>query len=101
MLNCFVIINLADKTTEDVFNGVNSKDARRIPQIIWRVAVRKLDMVNAAHDLKDLRIPPANRLEFLKWKWSGYYSIRINDQFRVVFRWIDGNAHDVLITDYH
>ena len=96
-----MIINFADKTTEDLFNGVNSKVARRIPQIIWKVAVRKLDMINAAHDLKDLRVPPANRLELLKGKWSGYHSIRINDQFRIVFRWIDGNSHDVLITDYH
>jgi len=96
-----VIINFADKTTEHLFNGVNSKVARRIPQIIWKVAVRKLDMINAAHELKDLRIPPANRLELLKGKWSGYYSIRINDQFRIVFRWVDGNSHYVLVTDYH
>jgi proteic killer suppression protein len=96
-----VIINFADKATEDVFNGIISKAARRIPLNIWPVVVRKLDMINAAHDLKDLRVPPANRLELLKGKWSGHYSIRINDQYRIVFRWIDGNSHHVLIVDYH
>ena len=96
-----MIINFADKATEDIFNGVSSKAARQIPETIWNLAGRKLDMVNAAHELKDLRVPPANLLESLKGKWSGHYSIRINDQFRVVFRWVDGNACDVLITDYH
>jgi proteic killer suppression protein len=96
-----VILNFADKTTEDIFNGLDSKSARRIPQIVWPVAGRKLDMINAASDLRDLRIPPANRLEALKGKWSGYYSVRINEQFRIVFQWIDGNAKNVQITDYH
>ena len=96
-----MILDFADKTTEDIYDGVDSKAARRIPQTVWTVAVRKLDMLNAASDLRDLRVPPANRLEALKGKWSGYQSIRINDQYRIVFRWIDGNAKDVLITDYH
>ena len=100
-LNSLVIIDFADKATEDIFNGLGSKAARRIPETIWSVAARKLDMLNAAHDLRDLRIPPANRLEQLKGKWTGYHSIRINDQFRVVFRWADGNASGVLVTDYH
>jgi proteic killer suppression protein len=103
-LKCYyeaVILDFADKTTEDIYDGVDSKPARRIPQSVWTVAVRKLDMLNAASDLRDLRVPPANRLEALKGKWSGYHSIRINDQYRIVFRWIDGNAKDVLITDYH
>ncbi len=96
-----MILNFADKTTEDLYDGVDSKAARQIPQTVWTVAIRKLDMLNAASDLRDLRVPPANRLEALKGKWSGYHSIRINDQYRIVFRWIDGNAKDVLITDYH
>jgi proteic killer suppression protein len=96
-----VILDFADKTTEDIYDGLDSKAARRIPQTVWAVAVRKLDMLNAASDLRDLRVPPANRLEVLKGKWSGYHCIRINDQYRIVFRWIDGNAKDVLITDYH
>jgi proteic killer suppression protein len=96
-----VILNFADKTTEDIYHGVDSKAARRIPQAVWSAAVRKLDMLNAASDLRDLRVPPANRLEALKGKWSGYYSIRINDQYRIVFRWREGHANEVQITDYH
>ena len=96
-----MILDFADKTTEDIYDGLDSKAARRIPQTVWAVAVRKLDMLNAASDLRDLRVPPANRLEVLKGKWSGYHCIRINDQYRIVFKWIDANAKDVLITDYH
>jgi proteic killer suppression protein len=95
-----VILTLADKTTEDIFNGLDSKPARRVSQTVWAVAARKLDMLNAAADLRDLRIPPANRLEALKGKLSGYYSVRINEQDRIVFKWIDGNAKNVEITDY-
>jgi proteic killer suppression protein len=58
-------------------------------------------MLNAAADLRDLRMPPANRLEALKGKWSGYYSVRINEQYRIVFQWIDSNAKNVEIADYH
>jgi proteic killer suppression protein len=87
--------------TEDIYDGVDSTAPRRIPQTVWAVAIRKLDMLNAASDFRDLRVPPANRLEALKGKWSGYHSIRLNDQYRIVFRWIDGNAKDVLIMDYH
>jgi proteic killer suppression protein len=64
------------------------------------VARRKLDMVNAARDLADLRVPPANRLEALSGDLNGLHSIRVNDQYRIVFRW-DGGAHDVRFTDYH
>lgn len=101
MVSYAVILNFADKTTEDIFNGIDSKAARRIPQSVWKVATRKLDTLNAAYDLRDIRVPPANRLEALKGKWSGYHSIRINDQYRIVFKWIDGNAKNVSITDYH
>jgi proteic killer suppression protein len=96
-----VILNFADKTTEDIFNGLDSKAARRIPQTVWPVAVRKLDMLYAAADLRDLRVPPSNRLQALKGKWFGYYSVRINDQYRIVFQWTDGNVKNVQITDYH
>ena len=58
-------------------------------------------MLNAAHELKDIRVPPANHLETLKGKRAGSYSIRVNDQFRIIFKWIDGNARDVQIIDYH
>lgn len=74
-----MILNFTDKTTEDIYNGLDSKAARRIPQTVWKVTVRKLDMLNAAHALTDLRVPPANRLEALKGRRVGYHSIRIND----------------------
>jgi proteic killer suppression protein len=96
-----MIINLADQTTEDIFHGFDTKQARRIPSVVCGIALRKLDMVNATHELKDLRVPPGNRLKQLKGRSAGSYSIRINDQFRIVFKWIEGNAKDVLITDYH
>lgn len=101
MLNCYVIQSFADKTTDDVFHGIDSKASRKIPRAIWNVAHRKLDMINAAHDLRDLRVPPANHFERLKHEWADCYSIRINDQYRVVFRWVESAARDVLITDYH
>ena len=96
-----MIINFADRTTEDVYNGLDTKNARKVAFVVWKTVARKLDIINAAHDLRDLRVPPANRLESLKGKWKDYHLIRINDQFRIVFKWIDGNAKDVLIRDYH
>jgi len=65
------------------------------------VATRKLDLLNAAHALLDLRSPPGNRLEALKGDWKGFHSIRINQQWRIVFRWIDSQALDVQVIDYH
>ena len=96
-----MIAGFGDDTAEDIFNGENTKAARRIPMEIWKTASRKLDMVNAAHELRDLMVPPANHLEGLHGNLAGKHSIRINDQFRIVFRWKDGNAHEVQIKDYH
>jgi toxin HigB-1 len=96
-----MIMSFQNRATEDLFNGIDSKAARTILRAVWPVVVRKLDLLNAAHDLRDLRVPPGNRLEGLKGRWAGYHSIRVNDQYRIVFRWIDGNAQDVVITDYH
>jgi proteic killer suppression protein len=93
-----VIRSFADKETEKVWNGANS---RRLPGDIQQVARRKLRMLNSAVTLDDLRIPPANRLEALKGNRRGQHSIRINDQWRVCFRWKDGDANDVAIVDYH
>lgn len=90
-----------DDATEDIYHGNNTRAARRIPALLWRTAARKLDMLNAAHELRDLAVPPGNRLEALRGDLTGYHSIRINDQFRIVFRWKDGNADDVGIRDYH
>ncbi len=84
--------------TEKIFNREYS---RRLPQDIQQIALRKLRMLNRAINLQDLRVPPANRLEKLKGKRVGQYSIRINDQWRVCFEWREGDAHNVEIADYH
>lgn len=96
-----MIVGIADQATQDIFDGSDTAAARRFPKTIWAAARRKLDMVNAAHDVLDLRAPPGNRLEKLKGKLVGKYSIRINDQFRIVFDFANGNAGNVTITDYH
>jgi proteic killer suppression protein len=96
-----MIISFKSQATQDIYDGINSKEARKVPQSIWGVAQRKLDMINAAVKINDLRVPPGNRLEPLKGKLKGFYSVRINDQYRIVFRFKDSNAYDVMITDYH
>jgi toxin HigB-1 len=97
-----MIANFKDEGTEDVFNGVDSKASRKTcPPDLLSVAHRKLDMVNVAIKLDDLRIPPQNRLKALDRDRKGQHSIRINDQYRICFRWADGAAEDVEITDYH
>jgi toxin HigB-1 len=102
LLSLLVIASFADKVTADLFHGIESKETRRrLPRELWFVARRKLDMLNAAHDISDLRIPPANRLEALRGRLKGKWSIRINDQYRVVFTWKPGEASDVQVTDYH
>jgi proteic killer suppression protein len=93
-----VIRNFADKETEKIWNGLGS---RRLPADIQQVARRKLRMLNNAATLDDLRIPPANRLEALQSDRKGQHSVRINDQWRICFRWRDADAHDVQIVDYH
>ena len=96
-----VIRSFAGKGTEDVYDGISSKAARKCcPQTIWNVAQRKLSWLNAARRLEDLRTPPGNRLEALKGNRRGQHSVRINDQYRICFRWNDG-ADDVEVTDYH
>jgi proteic killer suppression protein len=96
-----VIGYFGDDATSDVFDGRHSRRVRKLPPDVVRVAVRKLDLINAAHALLDLRSPPGNRLELLRGDWSGFHSIRVNDQWRIVFRWSEGQAHDVQIVDYH
>ena len=101
LISINMIKSFASKATEDIYHGVSSKSAKSLPESIWGVAQRKLDMINAAHLLSDLRIPPGNRLERLKGNMSSYHALRINDQFRIVFRWVDGHAFEVTIVDYH
>ena len=95
------IESFGNKETEDFFfdGDVPSKGCGW--KQITSVVERKLDMIEAAEKLIDLREPPNNRLESLKGKLKGFYSIRINDQWRIIFRWEDGSAEDVEITDYH
>ena len=88
--------------TEDIYEGRNSADARRLlPRSLWRVAVRKLDQIDAAVALDDLRVPPGNRLEALKAERIGEHSIRINDQYRICFKWTESGAEAVEVVDYH
>ena len=96
-----MIQSFADETTADLFRERNSREARRIPREIWRVAQRKLKALDVALRLEDLTIPASNRLEVLKSDQAGRHSIRINDQYRVTFRWEQGHAHEVRIEDYH
>ncbi|TFH30488.1 MAG: type II toxin-antitoxin system RelE/ParE family toxin [Myxococcales bacterium] len=96
-----MIRGFADKITEDLYHGKNSKDARRVPKSIWKVTQRKLDLLNRAASLRDLRVPPNNRLEKLHGDFEGLHSIRVNDQYRIVFAFRDGDAHDVQVLDYH
>jgi len=86
------------KYTEQLFNGKNQK---KFSQVVNNVGKRKLDMLNASFDLQDLKVPPSNHLEPLKGNLRGFYSIRINEQFRVIFRFENSNAYDVYIDDYH
>ena len=88
--------------TEDVFNGRNTKDARKTcPRDLWKVAARKLEQLDSVERLEELRIPPGNRLEALSGGRKGQHSIRVNDQFRVCFAWTDEGPSAVEIVDYH
>ena len=93
-----MIKSFGSKETEKIYNGIKSK---KLPNEIQKNARRKLIMIDSAIELKDLRIPPGNKLEKLKGNLSKYYSIRINDQWRIVFIWSVGNKNDVEIKDYH
>jgi toxin HigB-1 len=93
-----VIKSFKDRETQQIFTRQRS---RRLPPDIQQVALRKLRMLNNAHALNDLQVPPANRLEKLEGDRAGQYSIRINDRWRVCFAWRDGDAYDVEMVDYH
>ncbi|MCX5753019.1 MAG: type II toxin-antitoxin system RelE/ParE family toxin [Candidatus Krumholzibacteria bacterium] len=97
-----MIRSFRNRGAEDVFDGSNTSAARRsCPQALWAIARRKLDQINRVRELRELAVPPGNRLEGLKGNRSGQHSIRINDQYRICFRWENGNAHEVEIADYH
>jgi proteic killer suppression protein len=93
-----VVRSFRDRDTERLFRR---ETPRRIPRAVWRSAMRRLLILDAAERLGDLRTPPGNRLEKLAGKRRGQHSIRINDQWRICFRWSSGDAEDVEVTDYH
>jgi proteic killer suppression protein len=96
-----VIRSFADETTADLFRERNTRAARRLPVQLWRNAQRKLALLDAAASLDDLAVPAGNRLEPLKGDRSGRHSIRVNEQYRITFRWENGDAHEVSVEDYH
>lgn len=93
-----MIRSFGDKETEKIWEGIVSK---KLPFDIQNVARRKLRMINSSQDINDLRIPPANRLEKLKGNLSTFHSIRINNQWRIIFEWKNDDAYEVKIVDYH
>jgi toxin HigB-1 len=97
-----MIQSFKNQATEDIFNGVTTKDSlRACPKNLWKIASRKLDQLDSVVSLNELRIPPGNHLEALERERKGQHSIRINDQYRVCFKWTGAGPIDVEITDYH
>jgi proteic killer suppression protein len=96
-----MIESFGNRLAEDLFFDRRSRETRAFPPELMRVARRKVLYLHDAAELNDLRAPPGNRLELLKGRWKGYHSIRINDQWRLVFRWEQGHAQDVTVVDYH
>lgn len=97
-----MIESFANSGTEDIYDGINSAAARKtLPRELWNIAFRKLDQIEAATMLDDLKVPPGNRLEALRSDREGQHSIRINDKYRICFMWTDSGAVTVEIVDYH
>ena len=95
-----MIKNFGDRTTHDVYDGINSRYSRRLPMKLHAKAQRLLDQINAAPSLEFLGIPPGNRIEKLSGDLIGFWSLRINDQWRIIFRWAADNFYDMRIVDY-
>ncbi|MCL4310113.1 MAG: type II toxin-antitoxin system RelE/ParE family toxin [Actinomycetota bacterium] len=97
-----MIHSFKNKGTEDIFNGRNTKEVRKLcPRLLWRAAVRKLDQLDSVQILAELQVPPGNKLEALSKDRKGQHSIHINDQYRVCFMWTESGPAEVEITDYH
>ncbi len=96
-----MIETFGNALAEDLFDDKRTKATRAFPPELRRAARRKLLYLHDATELRDLRVPPGNRLEGLKGNWKGFHSIRVNDQWRVIFQWKNGNAFDVQVVDYH
>ena len=94
--------SFANQGTEDIFDGLSSKPARKTcAQSVWKIARRKLDLLDSVALFEELKAPPGNRLEALKSDRQGQHSIRINDQYRICFQWSETGPRDVEIVDYH
>jgi len=100
-----MIVSFKNQATEDIYNGKNTKNARKLcPQSLWRVSARKLDQLDSVVKLEELKVPPGNRLENLSGTGGNRekeHSIRINDQYRICFKWSESGPFDVGIADYH
>ncbi len=96
-----MIRSFGNRLAEDLYDDRRNAAVRRLPPTLYVAARRKILYLHEADELRDLRVPPGNRLEALKGDLRGRYSVRINDQWRVVFRWVDGHAHEVRVVDYH
>ena len=97
-----MIVSFRNSATEDIFDGKTSKPARKLlPQNLWLIGSKKLDLLDSVTELDELRVPPGNRLEELAGNRKGQYSIRINDQYRICFSWTDYGPDIVEIIDYH
>jgi len=97
-----MISSFKNQGTEDIFDGKNTRASRQIcPQILWKVTARKLDQLDSMSVLEELRIPPGNRFESLSGNREGQYSIRINEQYRICFKWVQNAPQNVEIVDYH
>ncbi|MDF1655676.1 MAG: type II toxin-antitoxin system RelE/ParE family toxin [Coxiellaceae bacterium] len=93
--------NFKSKVAEDIYNGINSKASRKIPRELHSKVVRLFDQLHAASSIHTMRIPPSNNLEKLKGNYKAYWSIRVNKQWRVIFKWENNEAIDVDVLDYH
>jgi len=96
-----MIVSFGDRATEDLYHGRPTSRAQRLPRDAANAALVKMDIINGAAAILDLSAPPGNRLEALKGDLKGLHSIRVNDQWRLVFRWEGTDAHDVRLMDYH
>jgi len=97
-----MIVSFKDQGTEDIFNGSNTKAARQTcPESLWKIAIRKPDQLGSVTALRELTVPPGNRLEVLTGDRTGQYSIRINERWRICFVWSEGGPDEVEIVDYH
>ena len=96
-----MIRSFKDTATENIYHGISSKKTRKFSEDVVNVALRKLDQLNASLDINDMRVPPGNHLEKLKGDLKDYFSVRINEQYRIIFQWKNGDAFNVSIVDYH